>query len=171
MLTYNLVSDATAGREQALSAAKLSAETSRFEEALNKWHLEGDCCIFPFALQHQYTDSSLKLANLKGVDYERALVILKACSRQGKVTMFLTNLQRRVDITADEEEIETESLNVDDILDISGLKMNAYGLSLSLESLLQPLYRNREADEQWGGEYYGNSNAEISRLYKNTVRC
>lgn len=168
VLTYNLVNTSSTIPE---TAARLDAQTSQLVQALALWRsLDPQPQCLCYALAHKYTSAARKLANLKGRDYFRARCIADASRKAGDFDVFLASMQNTVTMLNEGGEEESDSeLHIEYIADLEGILLQ-YSLYISEDFLLQPsLYDSRDDYEQSGGEYLGNSHADLERVYHDTV--
>ena len=125
-----------------------------------------------FALDYQYTDAGLKLANLKGDDYYRARYVANACSKADDFCVLLASMKKVVTFANDEggEEDKESRIKLDHVVDLEGFKLSN-PLTIADGYLLQEdLYDERDPDGQDGGGYCGNQHMEIDQYYNDTVR-
>lgn len=98
VLTYNLANKASV---PAPSATFLREDHRLLREVLVKWRrsLESDSPPSEkellYILEHQYTDASLKLTNLKGMDLVRAKVLNDVCQEAG-FCFYLASLEHTI---------------------------------------------------------------------------
>ena len=125
-----------------------------------------------YALDHQYTDQGLKLANLKGDDYCRVRFVADSCAKSGKFCFLLTNIVNETSYDEDDEERtgdESWEIKMRPIMTLEGLKLQT-GEKRSGHHLLQPgLYDDREPDTCTDGGHYGNYSVNSNQIYNDTV--
>ena len=165
MLTYNLI-DTVSNTSQSASAAKLDSEIANLAEDFEEWdHLHASPCLC-YALSHEYTTAGLH--SLKGDDHHQARFVIDACQRMNGLVVLLAGMNKTV-IRSSCEEQRTSTLTLLNIVDLEGFVIQP-SLEISRECLLQSsLYMARNYDEHVGGEYYGNSNADVEEIYRDTV--
>lgn len=178
VLTYNLIKDKYTFPQ---SASGLDARTRRFQAVLDSWSTRSPIADFLcYALDHQYTDASLKLSNLKGHDHARVRTVQDACRANGDFYVFLANLET-VETWPDDDVVsggdgdeDAEGVDWDlrlrRVLDLEGHPLSATALCISASLLIQSyMFSGRDPDRQTGGEYTGNQHADIDRYYNDTV--
>ena len=81
------------------SAARLSCEQRKLEKVLSAWHQgvkKGNGCapaFLAYALDHEYTEASLNLDSLKGLDKVKADCLTQSCS-QTDVGIYLASCEK-----------------------------------------------------------------------------
>jgi hypothetical protein len=165
VLTYNLVQDGIGPKQ---TAAVLDQKHARFERALRLWN--DDFCyqnLFIYPLEHQYTESSLCLKNLKGQDAAKGRCMQQMCSSNG-VYWFLGGLTRETESAFGEE--EEQKLFLDNIVTPNGTSIELL-LDVDTDDILaEDLYHaGRDADSEDEGEYTGNEGTIDTYKYHDTV--
>ena len=156
------------------SASRLGTQIATFARSLQEWKEFEDLPALCFDLGHQYTDAELRLVNLKGDDYHQARLIVDGCKDQGDFIALFANLERKVeDLNSEETRDDHDSWPyITRLVDADG-----WVIAHANEIYLQDRYllrgddhKDRDPDNQYGGEYCGNSYSEIHRFYRDTVR-
>lgn len=165
VLTYNLVSTISNGL--LLSAGQADEGRLQLQKILRKWcrdftHLEK----FAYIFDHQYTESSLSIENLKGQDKAKGSLLDDVCDSNG-VYLFLGSLTRVV--VEEDEDDEGDASTTLDVFTPSGLQIAKSLYIPDAEILLEDPF-DRDADSEDEGEYTGNENAPGELRYHNTVR-
>jgi hypothetical protein len=164
VLTYNLVQDTKTPRQ---SAAALDESHARLEKLLKAWQYNFDYIdMLVYPLEHQYTDASLCLRNLKGQDAAKGQSLNNACSANG-FNWFLSTMTRETEDAYDCEEELTLSLN--HLITPSGgnIKIN---MEVNQEDILaEEFYEERSPDSEDEGEYIGNEGMINTYRYHDTV--
>ena len=138
---------------------------------------------FAYYLDHQYTDNDLRLAHLKGDDYHRACHVAKSCAVHGEFYLLLANMSMSITYPGDQDEDENEGENgngeldqipefkLSRVVDLEGFQLSHLNdLEISHTQIWQTKsYRGRKPDVRKGGEYMGNSHAEIEQFFKDSV--
>ena len=96
VVVYNLV-QTSPGLTQ--SAARLSSEKNKLEKTLAAWHRgvkkgnDSAPVFLAYALDHEYTEASLNLDSLKGLDKVKANCLVQSCS-QTDVGIYLASCEK-----------------------------------------------------------------------------
>lgn len=96
VVVYNLVRNSPGSTP---SAARLSSEKNKLEKVLAAWHRgvrKGNECapaFLAYALDHEYTEASLRLDSLKGLDKVKADCLAQSCS-QTDVGIYLASCEK-----------------------------------------------------------------------------
>ncbi|EHY60942.1 uncharacterized protein HMPREF1120_08885 [Exophiala dermatitidis NIH/UT8656] len=174
VLTYNLVNNST---ELQLSAAVQDVEQSRIKQMLNKWYsMPNRPALMCYALQHEYTSAKLqfrlpklRLSSLKGDDYYRCCQLDSACRSNGRFCVFLSTLERHVNVTGskdeDYEEVE-ESSCLRDIVTLHGDKLQ--NTSMQTDCLARG-YEHSQLVKQWAVGRLDDEPSQSERVYHDTV--
>jgi hypothetical protein len=166
VLTYNLVD--TSGSTGNQSAAHLFEKRNELQSLLRMWkrdfdHLEK----FVYILEHQYTESSLRLQNLKGQDRALGQHLHTVCSSNGFYLFFAQlNKTESADDSygADDNEVLLEHVVLP-----NGLLMAKSCLIEEEEEILQDSPFDRDADSEDEAEYTGNEEMPGYLRYHDTV--
>lgn len=166
VMTYNLIRVSSAFPASDAAARAYSDELSRL---LRQWQHEfAGVNILCYALNHQYTDNSLELSSLKREDFFRAQHVANACD--GGFIALLASMEKVVPLPVCDGWDGEAELNLQRICSLNGLAL-ATSLGISEDNLLQEsLFEYRDPNEQSGGEYMGNENAELNQYYYDSVR-
>ncbi|KAI9894349.1 MAG: hypothetical protein M1814_003105 [Vezdaea aestivalis] len=171
VLTYNLINES---KGPAPSALRRDVRIKSFTQMLDKWDtLQCSSPYLIYPLEHQYTVRDLKLGQLEGDDYSRALHISQSCE-EADFYMPLANMTMNVVYPNDDDErnnIKTRKLELSNLVDTAGFSLLIYKTMIVSESqLLRPINdENRNPDFQGGGNYMGNSYAQIEQLFDNSA--
>ena len=143
-------------------------------QSLTRWQeLENGFQYLVWPLEHKYTNEGLRLAYLKGDDYNRARHVSQSCREHGEFYVLFANMEMHVnDPNHEEEERETESqLYLTHIVDLGGFSLSVHqSLAIDETALLEETcYSDRDPDTQFGGEFMGNQHAEIDQFYNDSV--
>ncbi len=124
-------------------------------------------------LEYKYTNQGLRLAHLKGDDYNRVRHVSQSCREDGEFYVFLANMEMHVnDPNHEEEERETASqLYLTHLVDLGGFSLSVHqSLVIDETALLEETFdSDRDPDTQLGGEFMGNQHAEIDQFYNDSV--
>ena len=96
VVVYNLVQTSPGLRP---SAAKLSSEKNKLEKMLAAWHRgvkkgnKSAPAFLAYALDHEYTEASLRLDSLKGLDKVKADCLAQSCS-ETDVGIYLASCEK-----------------------------------------------------------------------------
>ena len=111
----------------------------------------------------------MKLGNLKRIDYHRARFVAECCEKSERFNVFFSCMKRSVSYYEECEDDASDVINLDHIVDKTGFQF-ASSLEIPESFLMQNwLYDSRHPDENTGGEYLGNQNAEIEQIHNDTV--
>lgn len=144
---------------------------------LNKWYsMPNRPALMCYALQHEYTSAKLqfrlpklRLSSLKGDDYYRCCQLDSACRSNGRFCVFLSTLERHVNVTGskdeDYEEVE-ESSCLRDIVTLHGDKLQ--NTSMQTDCLARG-YEHSQLVKQWAVGRLDDEPSQSERVYHDTV--
>jgi len=166
VLTYNLVQDQTVPKQR---ATVLDESHARLERLLVSWKTDyPNLAKLVYPLEHQYTQASASLRNLKGHDAAKGKYIDRLCSKNG----FYWFLARLTKEDEEEEYEEEDSYSLDHIVTPGG---TAFDLKLEIDvedevlADIEMLYESRDADSEDEGEFTGNESMPSRLRYHDTV--
>ncbi|KAF2669631.1 hypothetical protein BT63DRAFT_372812 [Microthyrium microscopicum] len=184
VLTYNLISKNFDFRP---SAAVNCEELRRVRRVLDAWKISGGDTRLIHQLEHEYTESGMKLNALKGRDAEVVSVLEEACHKTGFV-FFLASCEREVWGGCDDgygygrsryqgfqsyhEIIDTveDTLTLKRVVDTHG---NLVGQNMDTHKdmfLKDCPFDEREPDDEDFSGFTGNEGANATQWYRDTVR-
>ena len=186
VLTYNLVDT---GPSDALhSAAEAGSLVSKFQRVYERWGKStlmsdsGDFAYISCTLEHQYTESSLSLRDLKGKDSAIVAQAAKAAEIAG-FTICLATLEVKREGTIEEhycgfscghdddniiDEIDTR-FQLKHVVDLGGNTV-AKDIDVAEESILpKDFFANESYDDKDVEGYTGNEGATATLWYKKAV--
>ncbi|KAL9086906.1 MAG: hypothetical protein Q9165_006912 [Trypethelium subeluteriae] len=198
VLTYNLVKEHHFSDELP-TALNMDNRGEHLQTIFKAWNMEVAANrktpkFLCYLLEHQYTDSSLSLYNLKATDQRRAQLVAEAC-RDTRFHVFLTNLERSVtkscvddypygydDEEEDEEgsddenlengtaEVIDSSLSLHHVVDLNGL-LRLTTAKITEEDIIQEEpFAGRDPDEEEEYEgYTGNEGSTATHWYRNSA--
>ncbi|OIW30426.1 hypothetical protein CONLIGDRAFT_699866 [Coniochaeta ligniaria NRRL 30616] len=163
VLTYKLIqTDGTAG-----SAKSQYKRLKLLRTLLLGWHstTNSDTMLY-YPLEHQYTQVSLSLANMKGRDAAVCQILHQACLDCGIFLLF-GHLNREV--FEDEDELQDEvSLKLETVYSPEGTKI-ASKICVDESGILRTGLFDRSPDSHSGHEYTGNEHSPAVSRYHETV--
>ena len=170
MLTYNLVNENSCAQQ---SAAALDDQTNRLGSIVQafKQYSSTEPKLL-WRLSHKYTDDSLKLSSLKGIDYTRVRHVANACQAVEDCIVLLASIEGEEEFYPDDEGQEDKQLSVSltKIVDLQGQPLSVREIEVDRGMLAQDIpYEDRNPDFQQGGEYLGNEHETITRRYHDSV--
>lgn len=125
-------------------------------------------------LEHQYTESSLSLQNLKGADVVKGRLLEQTCSKNG-VYWFLTLLTRicqSEDYYYEEYEIEEDEFSFTPLVTPSGRTLKPVLPPFTKDELLADcdlFYGDRSPDSEDEGDYTDNESTPSTSRYHDLV--
>lgn len=161
-------------RKSCPSASALDSQTKNLVQALSLWEMleyRPDFLLYP--LDHQYTQRNLRLSSLKGLDYQRARCLADSCDRHGEFYLLLAQQNKCKTWYNDEggEADMTRRTYLDNVRSLEGFVLSNETVNVDKSTLLVPInYHDRNPDYRGGGEYMGNSHAEMEENYEDMVR-
>jgi hypothetical protein len=166
VLTYNLVDKYHKTATQ--SANALVEKRMHLERVLQTWRKSfPDQEKYVYILEHQYTESSLHLQNLKGKDRALGQHLYNICA-SNDFHLFFAQVERTEPAGDEDDGDEEESTSLNHIVTPDGLEVSRLQY-IELDEILQEDPFDRDADSEDEGEYTGNENMPGSLRYRNTV--
>lgn len=172
VLTYNLVHE---HQQIYYSASSIDDRQDQLEVQLKRWNTRSRYrynLIYP--LQHQYSEASLSLHNLKGEDAEKGKLLARLCARNG-LACFLGRLTRREQDEFDSDDgDELDSFYLSHIVHLSGCRTRWRANDVGEDDILadvEVLYgKGRPPDSEDDGEFMGNESTPSTYRYHDSVR-
>ena len=185
VLTYNLID--TEEKSTLQLAANSETSDAKLERILNRWKDQGsfldtrtmnDIDYITYCLEHQYTEESLCLSNLKGHDKQ---IVAQAAriGPQAEYSICLATLERKHAGAVDEDEDDDDEHEIFDefendwklprVVDLEG-NMIVEDFPIEEEAVIpeNPFGRNDIWNEEFEG-YTGNEGATTTLWYRKTV--
>ncbi|XPS78731.1 hypothetical protein M3J09_010735 [Ascochyta lentis] len=172
VLTYNLVQDQSMPMQ---TAAALDASHDRFTTLLQTWNKDYNYLSYlVYPLEHQYSEVSLSMRNLKGQDAARGRYLDHLCKKNGYY-WFLTQMTKEQEV--EDDYYDTGENGEGDLtfgkivlpcgrhVDIGLYKVDRSTILTNTEDDLF----DRDPDSEDEGEYTGNANAPLTLRYHNSV--
>lgn len=162
VLTCNLIQDQRYPKQ---GAALINQQQTRLTELLRAWHVEGNDVyqdFFVYPLDHEYTDASLSLRNLKGADAVKGRLLEQACAKNGAY-WFLGTLTKC--------EGDEDSFTVEHIVTPTG-KQILRNLAVNEDAFLrdaESFYEDRTPDSEEEEEYTGSYATPACSRYHDTA--
>ncbi|KAH8811098.1 hypothetical protein F5884DRAFT_781170 [Xylogone sp. PMI_703] len=168
VLTYNLIQ--TGSIKQ--SANFFKDQSQKLRQLLVKWQTKApdiDRLLYP--LEHQYSETSLSLRNLKGRDAAVCQCLLEVCSASGFYLFFANMTHRECEkwdsYYDDDDEDEGTSLDTIFTSDGTPISSNHY---VDVEDILGGnIFEGRSPDSEDEGDFTGNESTPAAYRYHNTV--
>ncbi|KAH8897397.1 hypothetical protein GQ53DRAFT_838018 [Thozetella sp. PMI_491] len=153
------------------SAASLLHQTQQLQVLFADWKANFDNQhMLVYSLDHQYTETSISLQNMKGRDKAVCRTLNDACSRQGIYLFFAQMTHRMQDDECyyEEPDGEADETVLDVIFTPDGTCLG-YNLHIEEEAIIQSGLFDGDADSEIEGEYTGNESMPSSFRYHHTV--
>lgn len=165
-LTYNLIQN---GSAKPPSAHFFSEQSHTLQQLLVKWQAKDPHAkLLLYPLEHQYTQSSISLKNLKGRDAAVCQGLLDVCSTAGLFLFFAHMTHSTLDDYYDEDESEDDTY-LDKVYTVDG-KQIASKHEVELGDILgESVFEGRDPDSEEEGEFTGNEGAPNTYRYHDTV--
>ena len=145
---------------------------NKFKQVLAPWQ-NSDITFLVSKLEHRYSSDSLSKGFLKGNDAKKVRFLDLYYEGDDQIVPLLARMELHAVCVEEEEREVTEKLTVYNIRFLDGTDLTFdenTALTVPTSCVLQGnIWRHRTADKQYGGEYVGNSNANIEKEYHDTV--
>jgi hypothetical protein len=175
VLTFNLVQNGLAVRRSLADHDGLSAS---LKSTMMQWSEHGSRSYLISLLEHKYTDASLSLNRLKGVDHSRGNHVAML-AQQCNFICYLASVEKVVSGGAEEDygpwrgfhEIfdAEDKLHLKRVVDLDG-NVVLENVPIEEEDFVQSEPFNRRPDEEDYEGYTGNEGAYATHWYRDTVR-
>lgn len=176
VLTYNLVQDLMQPKQ---TAAAITSRHARLAALLRTW--DSVCPYLNFLvypLEHQYTESSLSLQNLKGRDAAKGRYFEALCAKNG-IYWFLAKMTKETQSydydydDDDDDDDKDESIQLSGFVTPAGRKIKFQPFfTVETNRLLADidgLYDSRSPDSETEGDFTGNESMPATHRYHDTV--
>ena len=154
-----------------VSANGLDKARANFKKVIEPWWQEINIEALMSKLEHPYTGISLSNGFLKGHDAKRVKFLDLYSKEDDRLVPLLAKIELHVELM--EEEASQKTLHLRDIKFVDGVSLTfEHGtmLTIPFSLVLQGnIWRGRWPDEQYGGEYVGNSHDSVEKQYHDAV--